>query len=171
MTEQELKKIESEAEKFITKLQNAHKRELDTRVNVTETTTKVAVKLTLGEGHRELDLENAKYIKNKFKKKVRALGNLVVKHDSVNGDWIIAVSMEVDAKFNTVQDINNLAEMGKTIINLAEKRLTEPDILNAIDADCEPWFRNDENDAHWDAAKELEEVMEDEREVSEESTY
>lgn len=178
MEKKDLKKIEKEEEKFVNKLQATYKHEYDARVVACEYATLVMVTLTMGKAHRPLDLDNAKYICNKFKKRVRALDDLVVEHNEDTEDWAITVLMRVDAKFNTIEDVNNLAEMGKALVNLTEGRLTEHDVLDSLDADCEPWFQKDEDDsAQWNVPAgskeetEDEQARKDEEEMAKEPAY
>lgn len=153
MTVEELKKIESEAKEFAQKLQNANKREISTFVTADTEATRVMVVLTMGHGHRPLDIDNAKYIFNKFKKKVRPLIGLRARKDK-SGEWMIIATMSISPIFCRVEDINNLAEMGKVIVDLAENRLTEPDVLDSLNADCEPWYHVDDAEVKWNVPAE-----------------
>lgn len=162
MTEKELKKIESEAKEFVTKLQNANKHEIKTFATANEESVMVTVILTLGKAHRSLDIENAKYICNKFKKKVRPLVNLRVRKENT-GEQIIMASLAIEPIFCSVEDINNLAEVGKVIVELAENRLTEPDVLDSLNADCEPWYHEYNEGDMQSIPTEQEEETEDEQ--------
>lgn len=163
MKEQEFKNVESEAKQFIAELQNANKHEITSFVTANEDNVIVTVILTLGKAHRPLDVENAKYILNKFKKKVRPLKDLRVYKTELEGeliDWNIMATLVIDPIFCRIKDVNNLAEVGKVIVELAENRLTEPDVIDALNADCEPWFREykDEEDATNNPAESKEET-------------
>ena len=104
--------------------------------------TKVHVSVTLDPDH--VDLDNPQYIENKYKKLVPALESIGVTHNEETKEQSINVTMTIRGKFNSVDDINNLAKMGTIIAAIAEDRLSEPAVIKCIGEDCKPWFDDKE---------------------------
>lgn len=104
--------------------------------------TKVHVSTILDPDHVELD--NPQYIENKYKKLIPALESIGVTHNEETKEQSINVTMAIKGKFNSVNDINNLAKMGTIVASIAEDRLSEPAVIKAIGKDCKPWFEDEE---------------------------
>ena len=55
----------------------------------------------------------------------------------------IKVTVEVDGKFNSIDDLRHLAFIAKAISEIAEDRLSEPNAIKAIGLDCKPFICTD----------------------------
>ena len=62
----------------------------------------------------------------------------------VNLEQTINVTVEVDGKFNSINDLNHLAFIAKGISEIAEDRLSEPEVIKNIGLDCKPFICTDE---------------------------
>ncbi len=113
-----------------------------TEVHATENETSVAVRVILSPNH--VDLDYPSYIETKWKKQIPALKGIGVLHDDKTSEQQIYVAMQINGKYNSVDDINSLAEMAKAIATIAEERLSEPEVIKNIGADCKPWFDEEE---------------------------
>lgn len=103
---------------------------------------KVVVTTSLALPANHVDLDSPSYLEKKFKKSVPALESITVM-DGEHGGKVIVVTMSISSKFNSVSDIDTLAVMGETIVKIAEDRLSESQVINAIGADCTPWFKDE----------------------------
>lgn len=103
--------------------------------------TIVTVFRTLSPGH--VDLDSPSYVETKFKKHIPILTSIDVELDAVTEEQTIKVTVEVDGKFNSVDDLRNLAFIARGISEIAEDRLSEPNAIKAIGLDCKPFICTD----------------------------
>lgn len=103
--------------------------------------TIVTVSRTLSQDH--VDLDAPSYVETKFKKHIPILTSIDVKLDAVTEEQTIKVTVEVDGKFNSIDDLRHLAFIAKAISEIAEDRLSEPNAIKAIGLDCKPFICTD----------------------------
>lgn len=124
-----------------------------TKVIADDGEVSVVVTMELSPAH--VDLDNPGYIEKKFKKVVPALKSIYVEEHvgagftNVVGPKITVV-MSIKPQFNTLKDIVALSEMARGIVEIAEDRLSESEVLKNIGDDCKPWF-DDEKEQYADA--------------------
>ncbi len=104
--------------------------------------TVVTVSRTLSPNH--VDLDAPSYVETKFKKHIPILKSIVVELDAVTKEQIIKVTVEVDGKFNNIDDLKHLAFIARGISEVAEDRLNEPNVIKAIGLDCKPFICTDD---------------------------
>lgn len=56
----------------------------------------------------------------------------------------IKVTVEVDGKFNSIDDLRHLAFIAERIGQIAEDRLSEPSAVKNIGLDCKPFICTDD---------------------------
>lgn len=100
--------------------------------------TVVTVSRTLAPDH--IDLDAPSYVETKFKKRIPILKSIDVELDAATKEQIIKVTVEVDGKFNSVDDLEHLAFIAKGISEVAEAKLSEPNVIKAIGLDCKPFI-------------------------------
>ena len=88
-------------------------------------------------------LDSPSYIETKFKKIVPILTSIGVTKNEETDEQSINVTVEVDGKFNSVANLNHLAQIAQAISEIAEKRLSEPEIIKNIGMDCKPFICTD----------------------------
>lgn len=103
--------------------------------------TIVTVSRTLSPDH--VDLDSPSYVETKFKKHIPILTSIDVELDAVTEEQTIKVTVEVDGKFNNIDDLMHLAFIAKGISEIAEDRLSEPNAIKAIGLDCKPFICTD----------------------------
>lgn len=103
--------------------------------------TIVTVSRTLSPDH--VDLDSPSYVETKFKKHIPILTSIDVKLDAVTEEQTIKVTVEVDGKFNSIDDLRNLAFIARVIGQVAEDKLSEPNAIKAIGLDCKPFICTD----------------------------
>lgn len=103
--------------------------------------TVVTASRTLSPDH--VDLDAPSYVETKFKKHIPILRSIDVELDAVTGEQTINVTVEVDGKFNSIDDLRNLAFIAREIGLVAEDRLSEPNVIKAIGLDCKPFVCTD----------------------------
>lgn len=103
--------------------------------------TIVTVSRTLSPDH--VDLDAPSYVETKFKKHVPILTSIDVELDTVTEEQTIKVTVEVDGKFNSIDDLRHLAFIARGISEIAEDRLSEPSTVKAIGMDCKPFICTD----------------------------
>lgn len=103
--------------------------------------TVVTASRTLSPDH--VDLDAPSYVETKFKKHIKILKSIDVELDAVTGEQTIKVAVEVDGKFNSIDDLRNLAFIARRIGQVAEDKLSEPNAIEAIGLDCEPFICTD----------------------------
>ena len=94
-------------------------------------------------------LDSPSYIETKFKKLVPVLTSIGVTKNEETDEQSINVTVEVDGKFNSVANLNHLAQIAQAISEVVEERLSEPEIIKNIGLDCKPFIDNEEG--HEDA--------------------
>ena len=122
---------------------------IDSEVTANEQEVTVSVSMTLDPGH--VDLDNPGYIETKLKKQIPILRAISTQKDDENGEQTIYVTLKVAGMFRKVNDLCHLAAIARTICEIAEDRLSEPEVVKNIRADCEPYVhckpRNYEQEA------------------------
>lgn len=103
--------------------------------------TIVTVSCTLSPDHVNLDYPN--YVETKFKKHIPILTSIDVELDAVTEEQTIKVTVEVDGKFNSIDDLRHLAFIARRISEVAEDRLSEPNVIKAIGLDCKSFICTD----------------------------
>ena len=116
----------------------------ETAIYADSITTTVTVSRTLSPTH--VDLDSPGYIENKFKKLVPILKEIGVTKNQETDEQTINVTVEVDGKFNSINDLNHLAFIAKGISEIAEDRLSEPEVIKNIGLDCKPFICTDESE-------------------------
>lgn len=103
--------------------------------------TIVTVSRTLSPNH--VDLDSPSYVETKFKKHIPILTSIDVELNAVTEEQTIKVTVEVDGKFNSIDDLRHLAFIASGISEVAEHRLSEPNVIKAIGLDCKPFICTD----------------------------
>lgn len=114
--------------------------------------TIVTVSRTLSPDHVNLDTPS--YVETKFKKHIPILKSIDVELDAVTEEQTIKVTVEVDGKFNSIDDLRHLAFIAKGISEIAEDKLSEPGAIKNIGLDCKPFIHctdESEEEKHEDA--------------------
>ena len=114
----------------------------ETAIYADGNTTVVTVSRTLSPTH--VDLDSPGYIENKFKKLVPILKEIGVTKNQETDEQTINVTVEVNGKFNSIDDLNNLVHIAAGINKIAEDRLSEPEVIKNIGLDCKPFICTDE---------------------------
>ena len=99
------------------------------------------VSRTLSPDH--VDLDAPSYVETKFKKHIPILTSIDVELDAVTEEQTIKVTVEVDGKFNSIDDLRHLAFIARGISEIAEDRLSEPNAIKAIGLDCKQFICTD----------------------------
>lgn len=87
-----------------------------------------------------VDLDAPSYVETKFKKQIPILKSIDVEQDSVTEEQTIKVTVEVDGKFNSVNDLSHLEYIARGISEVTEFRLSEPNAIKAISLDCKSFI-------------------------------
>jgi hypothetical protein len=111
--------------------------------------TIVTVSRTLSPDH--VDLDAPSYVETKFKKHIPILTSIDVELDTVTEEQTIKVTVEVDGKFNSIDDLRNLAFIARGISEIAEDRLSEPSAVKNIGLDCKPFIDNEQEETQANA--------------------
>ena len=96
-------------------------------------------------------LDSPSYIETKFKKLVPILTSIGVTKNDETDEQAIHVTVEVDGKFNSVDNLNHLKQIAQAIGEVAEERLCEPEIIKNIGLDCKPFAANEPEETQADA--------------------
>ena len=115
---------------------------VETAIYANSNTTIVTVSCILSPNH--VNLDSPGYIENKFKKHIPILKSIDVELDAVKEEQTIKVTVEVNGKFNSIDDLNNLVHIAAGINKIAEDRLSEPEAIKNIGLDCKPFICTDE---------------------------
>ena len=115
---------------------------VETAIYANGNTTIVTVSCILSPNH--VNLDSPGYIENKFKKHIPILKSIDVELDAVKEEQTIKVTVEVNGKFNSIDDLNNLVHIAAGINKIAEDRLSEPEAIKNIGLDCKPFICTDE---------------------------
>lgn len=105
-------------------------------------TTIVTVSRKLSPTH--VGLDSPGYIENKFKKIVPILKEIGVTKNQETDEQTINVTVEVDGKFNGITHLTHLLHIATGISDIAEDRLSEPEVINNIGLDCKSFICTDE---------------------------
>lgn len=103
--------------------------------------TIVTVSRTLSPDHA--DLYSPSYVETKFKKHFPILTSIDVELDAATEEPTIKVTVEVDGKFNSIDDLRHLAFIARGISKVAEDRLSEPNVIKAIGLNCKSFICTD----------------------------
>lgn len=104
--------------------------------------TIVTVSRKLSPNH--VSLESPSYVENKFKKQVPILKSIDVTLDAETEEQSVNVTVEVDGKFNGIDDLRHLAFIARGISEIAEDRLSEPNAIKAIGLNCKQFICTDD---------------------------
>ena len=129
---------------ILEKLMGKNYPKFETAIYADSITTTVTVSCTLSPTH--VDLDSPGYIENKFKKLVPILKEIGITKNQETDEQTINVTVEVDGKFNSINDLNHLAFIAKGISEIAEDRLSEPEVIKNIGLDCKPFICTDESE-------------------------
>lgn len=111
--------------------------------------TVVEVSRTLSPDH--VNLDSPSYVETKFKKHIPILKSIDVELDAVTEEQTIKVTVEVDGKFNSIDDLRHLAFIAKGISEIAEDKLSEPEAIKNIGLDCKPFVADESEETQADA--------------------
>lgn len=114
---------------------------VETAIFADGATTIVTVSCILSPDH--VDLDAPSYVETKFKKHIPILKSIDVELNAVTNEQTINVTVEVDGKFNSIDDLGHLAFIAKEISEVAEDRLSEPNVIKAIGLDCKSFICTD----------------------------
>lgn len=117
----------------------------DSEVTATINRVAVAVFVTLDPDHVRLDSPG--YIETKLKKQIPILKSIGTRIDNKNGEQTICVIVEVNGKFRSITDLMHLTTIAHVICKIAEDRLSEPEVVKNIGADCKPYVNEPEEEA------------------------
>lgn len=106
--------------------------------------TIVTVSRTLSPDHVDLDSPN--YVENKFKKHVPILTSIGVVKNKETDEQTINVTVEVGGVFNDIDNLNHLTAIATGISEIAEDKLSEPEIIKNIGLDCKPYIHANESE-------------------------
>lgn len=98
----------------------------------------VTVSRTLSPDH--IDLDSPSYVENKFKKQIPILTSIGVTKNQETDEQSINVTVEVGGAFNDINHLNHLVHIATGISEVAEDRLSEPNVIKAIGLDCKPFL-------------------------------
>ena len=113
----------------------------ETAIYADGNTTIVTVSRTLSPMH--IDLDSPSYVETKFKKRIPILKEIGVTKNQETDEQSINVTVEVGGAFNDITHLNHLVHIAARISKVAEGRLSEPNIINAIGLDCKPFICTD----------------------------
>ena len=111
--------------------------------------TIVTVSRTLAPDH--VDLDSPTYVETKFKKHVPILTSIDVELDAVTEEQTIKVAVEVDGKFNSIDDLRHLVFIARGISEIAEDRLSEPNAIKNLGLNCKPFIDDEPEETQADA--------------------
>ena len=104
--------------------------------------TIVTVSRTLSPDH--VDLDSTNYVQNKFKKQIPILDAIRVGKKQETNEQAIYVTVVVDGKFNGIAHLNHLVHIAAGVSEIAEDKLSEPEVIKNIGLDCKPFICTDE---------------------------
>ena len=111
--------------------------------------TTVTVHRTLSPNH--VDLDSITYVETKFKKSIPILKTIWVSKDDETDEQTIHVTVEVNGKFNSLKFIKDLVNIAAGINEIAEDKLSEPEVIKNIGLDCKPFIANEPEKTKADA--------------------
>lgn len=100
-----------------------------------------------------VNLDSSGYLENKINKKIEPLSvSIGVKTNEETDEQTINVTVEACGAFNSISHLNRLTSIATAISKIAECRLSEPEIINNISADCKTFVHNEPEEVeHEDA--------------------
>lgn len=101
----------------------------------------VTVSRTLSPDH--VDLDSPSYVENKFKKQIPILTSIGVTKNQETDEQSINVTVEVGGAFNDINHLNHLVHIATGISEVAEDRLSEPNVIKTIGLDCKQFICTD----------------------------
>ena len=107
---------------------------------------KVVVTVSRTLSPTNVDLDSPGYVENKFKKLVPILTSIGVTKNDKTGEQTINVTVEVNGRFNSIANLNHLAQIAGAISEVAEDKLSEPEVIKNIGLDCKPYIHADEQE-------------------------
>ena len=102
----------------------------------------VTVSRILSPDHVELD--SPSYVENKFKKHIPILTSIGVVKNKETDEQTINVTVEVGGIFNDINNLNHLTAIATGISEIAEDKLSEPEVIKNIGLDCKPFICTDD---------------------------
>lgn len=111
--------------------------------------TTVTVHRTLSPDH--VDLDSPTYVETMFKKSIPILKTIWVSKDDETDEQTIHVTVEVNGKFNSLKFIKDLVNIAAGINEIAEDKLSEPEVIKNIELDCKPFIANEPEETKADA--------------------
>ena len=113
----------------------------ETAIYADGNTTIVTVSRTLEPNW--VDLDSPSYIENKLKKRIPILKEIGITKNQETDEQSINVTVEVGGAFNDITHLNHLVHIATGISEIAEDRLSEPNVIKAIGLDCKPFICTD----------------------------
>ena len=113
---------------------------LESAIYADGTKTVVTVSRTLSPDR--VDLDSPSYIENKLKKRIPILKEIGVTKNHETDEQSINVTVEVGGTFNSISHLNHLTKIAKAISEIAEFRLSEPEVVKNIRTDCKTFICN-----------------------------
>ena len=107
---------------------------------------KVVVTVSRTLSPTNVDLDSPGYVENKFKKLVPILTSIGVTKNDKTGEQTINITVEVNGRFNSIANLNHLAQIAGAISEVAEDKLSEPEVIKNIGLDCKPYIHADESE-------------------------
>lgn len=114
----------------------------ETAIYADGNTTIVTVSRTLSPTH--VGLDSPSYVETKFKKRIPILKEIGVTKNQETDEQSINVTVEVGGAFNDITHLNHLVHIAAGISEIAEDRLSEPNVIKAIGLDCKPFIATNE---------------------------
>lgn len=114
----------------------------ETAIYADGNTTIITVSRTLSPTHVYLD--SPSYVETKFKKHIPILKEIGVTKNQETDEQSINVTVEVGGAFNDITHLNHLVHIATGISEIAEDRLSEPNVIKAIGLDCKPFICTDD---------------------------
>ena len=111
--------------------------------------TIVTVSRILSPDHVELDSPD--YVENKFKKKIPILKEIGVTKNQETDEQSINIVVEVNGKFNGITHLNHLVHIAAAISDVADDKLSEPEVIKNIGLDCKPFVADESEEEHENA--------------------
>ena len=102
----------------------------------------VTVSRTLSPDH--VDLDSPSYVENKFKKHIPILTSIGVVKNKETDEQTINVTVEVGGIFNDINNLNHLVAIATGISEIAEDKLSEPEVIKNIGLNCKPFICTDD---------------------------
>lgn len=126
---------------ILEKLMGERYPKFETAIYADGNTTIVTVSRTLSPNW--VDLDSPSYIENKLKKRIPILKEIGVTNNQETDEQSINVTVEVGGTFNSIAHLNHLTKIAKAISEIAECRLSEPEVIKNINTDCKTFVRNE----------------------------